>query len=300
MILFAFPEYQKLASYLLKSSQLKNGQFKLNRFPNQELYITIASDVKGKKCLVLGSIAPPEESLIAVLLLCHTLKKEGAKSITLCLPYIAYARQDKNKPNESLATALVGEILRCGGVDKVVTVDVHSQHVKELFPLPVRSISPTEVFVSEIKKLNFLDASLVAPDKSAYQRSETIKKMARMKAGVVALQKRRNLHGIAHLDLQGEVRSRAVVIDDMLDTGGTLISCCEMLRQKGAKEIVIMVTHGLFTGQKWQQLFNLGVKVIYCTNTVPLDKKLRSNKIKVLAIDQLIAKELGLNEKPRT
>ena len=137
MILFAFEAYQAMAAALGKATGLTLGRFRVAHFENGELHIDVHTSVANENCLVLGSIAPPDEQLLSVLLLAHTLKKERARRVTGILPYLAYARHDKDKPGQSLATAWTGSLARASGLDQVITIDVHSERAKALFPIPV-------------------------------------------------------------------------------------------------------------------------------------------------------------------
>lgn len=288
MICFALNGYKIFASSLIKGTKIKLGKFSVNRFPNQELYILVNDKVLDKECLVVGTIAPPDENLLSLALLCHTLKKEGAKRIILVLPYIAYSRQDRLKPGESLATDLIGGIFKATGVEKIITIDVHSNKILDLYSVPVISISPVKIFAEEIKKSKLEDATLIAPDKGALARSEEIVKMLGMNDSIAYLDKQRTLGGVKHLGFHGEVKKRAIIVDDMLDTGGTLVSCCEKLKDAGVKEIYIMVTHGLFTGDKWKKLLDLGVKKIYCTDTVYGAKDMAQSDKKIVLLPSTI------------
>ena len=164
MLLFVFPPYAEIGSELASSLGIRLGQFSLDRFPNQELHAAIESSVVNEECLILGTIAPPDEQLLSTLLLSHTLKKEGARHIIALLPYLAYARDDKRKDLKSLATAWVGALLQASGVDEVITVDVHSTEAQDLFPLPLVSLSPANIFAQEMTRLSLLNATIVAPD----------------------------------------------------------------------------------------------------------------------------------------
>lgn len=298
MLIFAFPGFKHMAEKLIEGSDISWGNFKLARFPNMELYITLGTSVINQECLVLGTIAPPDENLVSMLLLCHTLKKEGAAKVILILPYIAYSRQDKHKPNESLATSLVGTMLSYGGVDKIITVDVHSEHVAKLFPIPLESISPTSLIAENIKNLNLANITLVAPDENANIRNQELASMLEGSSVLVYLEKERTLEGVSHQGMFGEIKGDAVIIDDMLDTGGTLVSTSEILKNKGVKNIYIIVTHGLFTGSKWRKLFELGIEQILTSDTLPLPSfdKLSGDKIKTFSIIPLLRQKLGLAE----
>lgn len=247
----------------------------LDRFENQELHLTLHEDVSGKTLYVKGSITPPEFNLVAFLILIHTLKKEGAKKVIAYLPYLAYTRHDTDEPHKSRLTALMGALLAAAGADKVVTIDVHSPAAKKLFPIPLQSLSPAPLFKEVLK--NVPHKTIVAPDKGARARAQAV-------AGKPTpwISKKRTESGVVHTVLHGTVKGTAVIVDDILDTGQTLVSCCQKLREQGVKEIIVMVTHGLFTGRKWQKLWALGVKRIYCTDTVPVHKK--DKRIVVLPI----------------
>lgn len=292
MILFHFPSHETMAQQLLPLCPFQGGRFAVNRFPNQELYITISGPVSGEHCLILGSITPPDEQLFSVMLLAHTLKKEGARKVTALLPYLAYSRHDKDKPGESLTVAWVGSLFQSSGIDEVITVDLHSQRDREFFPVSVTSIPTTKLFAEAIQKHGLKDATLVAPDNGAINRCRDVKAAANMPGELVTFEKQRTLHGITHLASKGAVGPRAVVIDDMLDTGGTLISACEELARQGAMEIYIMVTHGLFTGPHWKKLLSLRVKTLFCTDTIALRKELASEPIVTLSVIPLLQTQL--------
>lgn len=293
MILFTFEAFRAMAEVLAKSADLTLVRFRLARFENGELHTEIESPVRNENCFVLGSISPPDEQLLSALLLAHTLKKEGARRVTALLPYLAYARDDKDKPGESLATAWVGALAQASGVDEAITVDVHSERAKRLFPIPVLSLFPSEVFAEALKRYGLADATIVAPDEGAIGRCEAVQKAAAMACGEIPyFKKQRTATGITHAGPIGEVGRQAVIVDDILDTGGTLLSACEKLVEAGVEEITIMVTHGLFTGERWKRLRGLRVKRIFCTDSVPLPTGVCGSDIVRLTVAPLLAKEL--------
>lgn len=290
--LFAFPHYDAMASQLQEVPHLTLGTFSLKQFPNHELHIKLKTHAAQRECIVLGTISPPEANLVTFLLLCHTLRKENAYRITALLPYLAYSRHDKKEPLESYATNLIGKLFHAAGVDEVITVDVHSPRSTRLFPIPLISLSPAVIFAEEIKKLELGTVTIVAPDTGAKRRCELVAKALGNKR-VAVMVKERSKKGITHLSLRGKVGEKVVIVDDILDTGQTLISACELLREKGVKEIVIMVTHGLFTGKEWKKLWKLGVKRIYCTDTVQARIKVPAKKITIISIVPLFINYLS-------
>jgi ribose-phosphate pyrophosphokinase len=289
MILFAFPSHDYLGDHLRNLCALERGEFAVRRFPNQELYLTLETRVRGEDCAILGSVGPPEEHIVAFSLLAHTLKKQGAQVVTAILPYLAYSRHDKDKPGESLAVAWLGSLFRSSGIDEVVTVDLHSQRAEEFLKLSTKSISPAPLFAEQIERHGLRDATLVAPDHGAIRRCREVQAAAGMSGDILSFEKERTLLGISHTGWRGTVGERALIIDDMLDTGGTLISACERLKEEGAREIYVMVTHGLFTGSQWKKLWELNVKRIFCADTVPLSAEVRSQPVETLSVAPLVA-----------
>jgi ribose-phosphate pyrophosphokinase len=293
VILFAFDAYEAMATMLEKATGLTSGQFRATRFENGELHIDIHTPVRNEDCFILGSIAPPDEQMLSALLLAHTLKKEGAGKVTGIVPYLAYARHDKDKPGESLATAWVGAVAPASGIDQLITVDVHSERGKKLFPIPVISLSPAEIFAEALRRFCLKDAIIIAPDEGAIDRCAALKRAAGMVTGRIPyFEKQRTAAGVTHSALVGDVGSRAVIVDDILDTGGTLVSACAKLRDAGVEEINIMVTHGLFTGERWTDLWRLGVKRIFCTDSVPIRAGAGGGKIEQLSVVPLLEQEL--------
>jgi len=166
MILFAFPEFETMTAGLETSlPRLSPGRFHARRFDNGELCIEVETPVAGEDCAILGSITPPDANLFSTLLLAHTLRKEGARRITGVLPYLAYSRQDKNKSGQSLAAAWTGELGRASGFDRVITVDAHSSEAERLFPIPLISLSPANIFASALASYQLSGATFVAPDR---------------------------------------------------------------------------------------------------------------------------------------
>lgn len=291
--LFAFSEHSQTRTYLGDLPGLEAGRFSMVRYDNQELHASVGGRVAGDHCFILGSITPPECQMVSFLLLAHTLKKEGASRVTGILPYLAYSREDKQKLGQSLAAAWTGAVLKASGFDEIWTVDLHSEQDIKLFPLPLQSLRPSAVFRESLRKLASNGACFVSPDQGAIPRCQAMQSAAGMKSGdVVYLEKHRTESGIVHHKLIGKVERRVVIVDDILDTGATLLSACEKLVAAGAEELYICVTHGLFTGQEWHNLWTLPVKHIFCTDTIPACTNIRDPRITVLPVAPILREEL--------
>ncbi len=287
-LVFSFPSYEYLAPESFSGSVCVPAPFSLKRFANREIQISLHTSVANRSCLIIGSLSPPEATLFSFLALSHTLKKEGAKKISAFVPYLAYSRQENKEPQKSQIAALYGSLLKASGIDEVITVDVHSPHIKKLFPIPMYSLSSAPFFAKSLQSLPWSSYMFVAPDKGAIERCREVAAIVNGSRKIVWLSKVRHAKGVFHSKISGHVEQRVVIIDDILDTGQTLISCCKKLITAGAREMIVMVTHGLFTGLAWKKLWKLGVKKIYCTNTVPLSKKLsQETRISVLPIAKI-------------
>ncbi len=268
MLLFHQTGYEALADALC-GAVIIPGDWRLGRYRNAELYALVDTPVAGMPCAVLGSIGPPDEGLLSVSLLADTLHRLGARPVTAVLPYLAYTRQERDEPGHSRGTAWAGALLAASKVDRVVTVDIHSRQAAQRYPMPVENISPAPLFAEALHDLHWPDAVLVAPDEGALPRAEAVRDATGHAYPLLYAEKSRRPDGV-HVALHGTPTPRAVVLDDMLDTGDTLVACCAALRAAGVREMVVMVTHGLFTGEGWRRLAELGVTRLYCTDTRPL------------------------------
>jgi ribose-phosphate pyrophosphokinase len=192
-----------------------------------------------------------------------------------------------------LATAWTGSLVKASGCDRLITVDVHSQEAKRLFSVPVVSLSPAGVFAEAMSRCDLTTATIVAPDEGAIGRCEAVRAAAGMRPSKIPyFEKHRTETGITQTGPIGDVGRQAVLIDDILDTGGTLVSACEKLSLAGVDEIHVMVTHGLFTGVRWKDLYRFGVRRIFCTDSVPLRAGVDRQSIVRLSITSILAQEL--------
>lgn len=272
-LLFALPPYERWRPFTNTSL----GTFFIHQFPNEEIQIQLNCEVQGAICYVVGGLSPIEKNLLPFLALSHTLKKEGAKKVIAYIPYLAYARQDRNEPGKSQIAALIGRLLQASGIDQVLTLDVHSSLIHQLFPIPIKSLSSAPLFIHALAKIK-PPLTIVTPDKGAKQRGKALARLLPVPTKIVSFTKTRDVKGVIHQKLTEKIDETALIIDDMLDTGSTLISCCQQLQKRGTTNIIILITHPLFTGAKWEKLWKLGVKKIYCTDTLPLVQSLQKEK----------------------
>lgn len=289
MIVFCLPSHRALLpAELDDASAPALGRWRLGRFPDGELWAELDDDVAGRDCALLGSLAPPDEQTLATLLLANTLRRGGARRVLALLPYLGYARQDRAPAGRSLGAAWAGSLLAAAGADEVVTVDVHSPAAAEQVGLPVTSLSPARLLAAQLPPGRAEDLTVVAPDEGARERCTAFAAAAGIATPIAYLRKQRTAAGVVHRELVGEIGPRAVIVDDILDTGGTLLSACAELRAAGAHEISIVVTHGTLSGERWRELPAAGAQRIVVTDTIPSVRERGRGIVEVLPIAPLL------------
>lgn len=260
---FVLPGHERFATALGTHVE----RIAVGRFPNAEFHVELPRAVDGRHCRIVGSVAPPAGNLVRLTLVSHALCRAGARRVTAVLPYLAYARQDRAAPGQSLGLQWLGDQLRAGGVTDVVSVDVHSGQAARVMGLPVLSLSPATLLAAALPASWRGRVTFVAPDEGAIARCGAVADAHGDAAGVIWLRKQRTAAGIEHLGVVGTPTDRAIVVDDILDTGATLVSCVGELRRQGVQEVGIMTTHGLFTGDGWRPLLHDGLPM-WITDTV--------------------------------
>jgi ribose-phosphate pyrophosphokinase len=288
----ALPGFEPLAAAMPGIEAIRPA---VAHFANGELGIELDAPVAERDCVVLGTTAPPADHLAELLLAADTLDRHGARSVRALVPYLAYARQDRLEPGHSLAAAWLGRVLEASGVRGLITVDVHSDDAVQLLGLPVTSLSAAPLFAGVLSGMVSADAVAVAPDAGARPRTRALAEALGLDRPIAWLQKQRRQDGVTHGDLVGELAADAIVVDDILDTGGTLLSCCRELRARGVEEITVVVTHGLFTGSRWRELSELGVTTIHTTDSVAGARLEASPLVRVHTIAPLLVDAISLD-----
>ncbi len=269
MILFTLEPFKDDGSYF---KQIKRGLFSANRFENGELHIDLYSSVQGEECLIYGSIAPPDTQIFTFLSLAHTLKKNGAKKCIAALPYLAYTRQEHSLKGSSQLTHLVAHLLKDSGIDTIFTFDIHSRDAKNLFEVEIVELSSAPLFLKALKKFGYSPDTVVSPDLGGLGRTTHFANL--MQKPLVCLEKKRDSHGVHHLLLHHEIGKKILLVDDILDTGRTLLSSLKTLKEIGMQDAVIFVTHPLFSTNLYNSFFDYGLEKIFCTDSVPLAQDL--------------------------
>lgn len=266
---FAFEDFYPLQSILEKRFFLKKGRFCTHLFASSELELELLDDVSGEICYVISNVKAHDATFFKLLLLCSTLKKEKALTLILISPFLYYTRQDKPKALRSDGLNLICSLLKTAGVDEILTCDLHCEQVIDRLDLSIRSVCPQPLFYQILQQINFEPDTLVSPDRSSLKRIERLKEYFPYQLNLCFLTKIRDKNVVSHTTLSGNFGKKLLIIDDMIDTGGTLYSCLEKLEKEHVDEIVIMTSHGVFSQSPKKLTHHPLVKKLIYLDTLP-------------------------------
>ena len=282
---------QKICEYI----NIPLGGEKVKRFSDGEIQIEIDENVRSKEVFVIQSICSPvNENLVELLLMLDALKRASADRITAVIPYYGYARQDKKvAPRVPISAKLVADLLTVAGAARIITMDLHSGQIQGFFNIPVDNLFAAPVIIDYIRKKFNNDLVIVSPDAGGVERARAFAK--RLNAGLAIIDKRRDAPNQAKaMAVIGDVADKVVVIlDDMVDTSGTLVEAAGAIMKNGAREIHASCCHAVLSGPAIERIEDSDLKTLVVTDTIPLKKNARDcDKIKVLSISELIGEAI--------
>lgn len=282
---------QKICEYI----NVPLGGEKVKRFSDGEIQIEIDENVRSKEVFVIQSICSPvNENLVELLLMLDALKRASANRITAVIPYYGYARQDKKvAPRVPISAKLVADLLTVAGAARIITMDLHSGQIQGFFNIPVDNLFAAPVIIDYIRKKFNNDLVIVSPDAGGVERARAFAK--RLNAGLAIIDKRRDAPNQAKaMAVIGDVADKVVVIlDDMVDTSGTLVEAAGAIMKNGAREIHASCCHAVLSGPAIERIEDSDLKTLVVTDTIPLMKNARAcDKIKVLSISELIGEAI--------
>ncbi len=294
-IVFSLQSNQIVAEKVAKKFNAELGVVSIDQFADGEVLVKSLSDVKGKDVVIIESTAKnAHEILFELLLLVDSIKRSGAKSVTLYIPYFGYSRQERvSWFNEPVSCEVVAKILDTAKVDKILTFDLHHSDIENFFQTPFESLPSTKLFSDYYKKyfekngINNSDVVVVSPDHGSNSRADYLVKELKGSKKVI-LNKRRPKPNLAeHLEVNvEEVKDKVcIIIDDIIDTGGTIVSAADLLIRSGAKSVLVAATHGVFSPNSINKLLESPLDDIVVTNSI--EKRL-PKEINVVDISELI------------
>lgn len=292
--IFSCKDNLALAEKVSRESEVELGETISKKFQNGETYVRLKDDVDDKSVFVLNSGNDPvNDNLMEFRQMVDAAKRSGAEKITAILPYLPYSRQDRLSENgESVAAKMVADDIENAGVDKVITFDLHSPQIQGFFDIPLKNLSAGPVFAQYFKqKGDMSEFMVVSPDVGGVKRAENLSKMLGTETAII--HKKRAEHNKAQaVAIIGDVKGKnCILIDDMIDTAGTITEAVKMLKVNGAKDVYICATHGIFSGNAYENIKNCPVKEVVVTDTLPLPEN-APKTIKQLSIANLIAEEI--------
>lgn len=262
------------------------GDVTIKDFADGEIYVRYEESIRGSDLFVIQSTQPHADNWMELLLLIDAAKRASAERITAVIPYFGYARQDrKDQPRVSIAAKLIADMLVTAGVHRILTMDLHAPQIQGFFDVPVDHLYGSAVFIDYFRRQAIENAVVVAPDVGSLKMARAYAK--RLHADLALIDKRRPRQNEAEvMNIIGEVRGRNVIlIDDMVDTAGTLTSAAKALREAGAEEIMASCTHALLSGPAYERIESSVISTLVVTDTVPLKRP--SHKIEVISVADL-------------
>ncbi len=283
---------QKISKFL--KNRLVNSN--IRKFADGEIYVEINENIRGNSIFLIQSVSSPaNDNLMELLLSIDALKRSSAKNITAVIPYFGYARQDRKVvPRTSISAKLVSNLIAKAGADRVVTVDLHSGQIQGFFDIPVDNLFATPIFARHIKKkLKKNNIICVAPDVGGTARARALGKLLNVDLAIV--DKRRPAPGKSEvMNVIGNVKNKTcILVDDIIDSGGTIVNAASELKKRGAKDVHVYVTHGVLSGNAVEKIKRSSIKNLVVTDTIDNSTKVKKAKnIEVLTISNLVGEAI--------
>jgi len=286
--IFASSQSILLAQNIADTYGITLGKVKKNIFSDGEFQVSFEESIRGRRIFLIGSTMPPNDNLMEMLLMIDAAKRASARHITAVIPYFGWARQDrKDKPRVPIAAKMVAKILQSAGATRIMTMDLHADQIQGFFEIPVDHLYASTILLPHIKDLKLDKITIASPDMGGSKRAYAYSKFLKSEV-VICYKQRKKANIIAYMELIGDVKGRNVIIvDDMVDTAGTLAKAADLMMEKGAISVRAITTHAILSGDAYNRIENSSLLELIVTDTIPL--KQTSSKIKVVSCAPLFA-----------
>ena len=288
---FAGINTKHLAKQIANSFGVELNKSSMVEFSDGEFEPAFDETVRGADVFLIQSTTPPSDNLMELLLMIDAAKRASAANIVAVMPYFGYARQDKKgKPRVPIGAKLVSNLLTAAGVDRIMTIDLHADQIQGFFEVPVDHLYASELFVEDIKSLNLPNLIIASPDMGGSKRANAYAKI--LKSGVVICYKeRKEANVIGDMKVLGDVAGKdVVIIDDMVDTAGTLTKAADLMMANGATSVRAYCTHGILSGTAYERLDASNITELVVTNTIP--KTHNSKKVREISVADFFAQTI--------
>jgi len=286
----------KLSRDIASKLKLKLVNTNIKRFQDNEIYVEINENIRGNSIFVVQSTSNPANDNLMELLICiDALRRSSAKNITAVIPYFGYARQDRKVvPRTAISAKLVSNLITNAGANRILSVDLHAGQIQGFFDIPVDNLFATPIFARHIKKnIKTNNLICVAPDVGGVERTRALSR--RINVGIAIIDKRRPTPGKSEvMNIVGDVENKiCVIVDDIIDSGGTIVNAAKALKDKGAKEVYVYITHAVLSGSALDKIRKSQIKKLIITDTIDNSKKIKtSKKIEVISIAPMMSEAI--------
>ena len=289
--IFAGRHSKELANNIANSYGTELGRVVISSFSDGEFQPSFEETVRGKKVFIIQSTPPPFDILLELLLMIDAAKRASAKQIIAVVPYFGMARQDrKDKPRVPIGAKLIANLISSAGATRIMTMDLHADQIQGFFEVPVDHLFASTIFIPYIKSLKLDNLVIASPDIGGSKRANVYAKHLNCEM-VICYKKRKKANVIDSMKIIGDIKNKNVIlIDDMMDTGGTICKASEMMIASGAKSVRAICTHAILSGNAHENIANSSLNELVVTNSLPLQKI--NKKIKVLDVSNLFAQTI--------
>ncbi len=286
--IFACTQSMTLGKKIADAYGMELGKILFSRYSDGEFQPSFEESIRGTRIFIIGSTHPGPENLMEMLLMIDAAKRASARHITAVMPYFGWARQDrKDKPRVPIAAKLVAKMLETAGATRIITMDLHADQIQGFFEKPVDHLFASTLFLPYLKSLGLENLTIASPDMGGSKRAYAYSKALESDV-VVCYKQRAKANIISHMELIGDVQGKNVVlVDDMVDTAGTLTKAADLMKERGAVSVRAITTHGLLSGDAYQKIENSHLTELIITDSIPIE--IKSDKVRVLSCANLFA-----------